>query len=114
MSTLTHPLQHISGKHHDRRLKNHEGTVSIGGRAITHLRVADDIDGLAGAEEEPEKLVECLDKASKAYGMEISAEKTKLSFSTLRIKYVLTSVQFLSSGHPFSSLERTVGTRLAI
>ena len=78
MSTLTHPLQHISGKHHDRRLKNHEGTVSIGGRAITHLRVADDIDGLAGAEEEPEKLVECLDKASKAYGMEISAEKTKL------------------------------------
>ena len=38
MSTLTHPLQHISGKNHDRRL----------------------------------------DKASTAYGMEISAEKTKL------------------------------------
>ena len=38
MSNLTHPLQHISGKNHDRRL----------------------------------------DKASTAYGMEISAEKTKL------------------------------------
>ena len=36
------------------------------------------IDGLAGEEEELAKLVECLDKASTAYGMEISAEKTKL------------------------------------
>ena len=77
MSTLTHPLQHISGKDHDRRLKGHEGIVSTGGRAITNLRFADDIDGLAG-EEELAKLVERLDKASKAYGMEISAEKTKL------------------------------------
>ena len=57
-------------------LEDHEGTVSIGGRAITSLRFADDIDGLAG-EEELAKLVERLDKASTAYGMEISAEKTK-------------------------------------
>ena len=34
--------------------------------------------GVAGEEEELAKLVERLDKASKAYGMEISAEKTKL------------------------------------
>ena len=33
---------------------------------------------LAGEEEELAKLVECLDKASTAYGMEISVEKTKL------------------------------------
>ena len=59
-------------------LEHHEGTVSIGGRAITNLRFADDIDGLAGAEEELAKLNECLDKASTAYGMEIGAEKTKL------------------------------------
>ena len=59
-------------------LKNHEGTVSIGGRTITNLRFADDIDGLAEEEEELAKLVEHLDKASTAYGMEISAEKTKL------------------------------------
>ena len=38
-------------------LKNHEGTVSIAGRAITSLRFADDIDGLAGEEEELAKLV---------------------------------------------------------
>ena len=40
--------------------------------------VAEDIDGLAGEEEELANLVERLDKASTAYGMEISAEKTKL------------------------------------
>ena len=59
-------------------LENHEGTVSIGGRTVTNLRVIDDVDGLAGEEEELAKLVECLDKASTAYGMEISAEKAKL------------------------------------
>ena len=57
---------------------DHECTVIIGGRTITNLRIADDIDGLAGEEEESEKLVERLDKASTACGMEISAVKTKL------------------------------------
>ena len=53
-------------------LEDHEGTVSIGGRTIiTNLRFADDIDGLAGEEEELANLVERLDKASTAYGMEI-------------------------------------------
>ena len=59
-------------------LEDHEGTVSIGGRTTTNLRFADDIDGIAGEEEELAKLIERLDKASTAYGMEISAEKIKL------------------------------------
>ena len=59
-------------------LEDHEGTVSFGGRTITNFRFADDIDGLAGEEEELANLVECLDKASTAYSMEISAKKTKL------------------------------------
>ena len=58
-------------------LEDHEGTVSIGGRTITKLRFADDIDGLAWEEEELANSVERLNKASTAYGMEISAEKTK-------------------------------------
>ena len=33
-------------------LEDDEGTVSIGGRTITNLRFADDIDGLAGEEED--------------------------------------------------------------
>ena len=53
-------------------LEDHEGTVSIGGRAVTNLRFANDIDGL-GEEEELAKLDERLDKASTAYGMEVSA-----------------------------------------
>ena len=59
-------------------LEDHGGTASVGGRTNTNLRFADDIDGLAGEEAELANLVERLDKASTAYGMEISAEKTKL------------------------------------
>ena len=45
--------------------EDYEGTVSTGGRTITNLRSADDIDGLEGEEEELAKLVvEHLDKAS--------------------------------------------------
>ena len=67
-------------------LEDHEGTASIGGRTITNLRFADDIDGLAGEEQELANLVERLDKASTAYGMEISAEKTKLMTNNQRLK----------------------------
>ena len=44
----------------------------------TSALLMNDIDGLAGEEEELAKLAECLDKASTAYSMEISAEKTNL------------------------------------
>ena len=59
-------------------LEDHEGTVNIGGRTIANLPFADDIDDLAGEEEELAKSAEHLDKASISYGMEISAEKSKL------------------------------------
>ena len=64
MSTPTHPLQHISERITRDALEDHEGSVGIGGRTITNLSFADDIDGLAGEEEELKR--------------EISAEKTKL------------------------------------
>ena len=59
-------------------LEDHEGTSNIRGRTITNLRFADDIDGLAGEEEKLANLFERTDKAATAYGMEISARKTKL------------------------------------
>ena len=77
MSTPTRPLQHFLLMIMTDASEDHAGTVNIGSRAITNLRFADDINCLAG-EEELANLVERLDKASTAYGMEISAEKTKL------------------------------------
>ena len=59
-------------------LEDHDATVSFGGRTITNLRFDDGFVDLAGEEEELEKLIECLYKASTAYGMEIGAKKTKL------------------------------------
>ena len=67
-------------------LEDHKGTVSIVGRTITNLCFADDIECSVGEGEELAKLVEQLDKAFTAYGMEISAKKTKLmTNSTSRI-----------------------------
>ena len=58
--------------------EEHDEKVSIGGRNITNLRFADDIDALAEEEQELEALVESLHKTSKRNKMEISAEKIKL------------------------------------
>ena len=78
-------------------LEEHEGT---GGLTITNLRCADDIDGLA-AEEELAKLVERLDKASTAYGMEISAGMTKLMANEIKVNgqklETATSFKYLGS-----------------
>ena len=52
-------------------LEEHDGNVSIGGRNITNLRLAEE-------EQELEALAESLDKTCTIYKMEISAEKTKL------------------------------------
>ena len=69
-------------------LEDHEGTVSIRGRTISNLRFADDIDGLAGEEEELAKLVECVDKASTAYGMEISVTNISSGTNTeIKVKW---------------------------
>ena len=59
-------------------LEEHDGKVSIGGRNITNLRFADDLDALAEEEQGLEALVESLDKTCIRYKMQISAEKTKL------------------------------------
>ena len=59
-------------------LEDHEGTLCTGDRTITKFHFADGIDGLAGEEEELTRLVECLNKASTAYGIVVSAEKTNL------------------------------------
>ena len=78
MSSVTHPLQHFLERIMSDALEEHDGKVSIGGRNITNLRFADDIDALAEEDQELEAVVESLDKTCTWYKMEISAEKTKL------------------------------------
>ena len=58
-------------------LENFNGTISIGGRQITTLRFADDIDGTTGEEDDLTKLVHNLDTAATKFGMKISAEKPR-------------------------------------
>ena len=98
-------------------VEDHEGTVSIGCRTITNLRFADDIDGLAGKEEELAKLVECLDKASTAYSTEISAKKAKLitnntSGINTEIKVNRQKLETFTSVKYLGSLLADVGPRL--
>ena len=59
-------------------LENFNGTISIRGRTIINLRFADDIDGITGEEDKLTELVHNLDTAAAKFGMEISAEKTKI------------------------------------
>ena len=56
-------------------LEEHDGRVSIGGRNITNLRFADDLDAVAEEEQELEALVESFDKTCTKYKMEISTRR---------------------------------------
>ena len=56
-------------------LESQKGLASVGGRNITDLRFADDIDGLAGVDDELRNLVKCFDQKGRLAGnMEIIAK----------------------------------------
>jgi len=59
-------------------LESFEGNVRIGGRSINNLHFANDIDLIAGSMKELTELTERLNKSASAFGMEISAEKSKI------------------------------------
>ena len=59
-------------------LDNHVGLVNIGGKIITNLRFADDIDGLAGSESELANLIKIIDNTARAYRMEINSTNTQI------------------------------------
>ena len=65
-------------------LEDHNGTISIGGKTITNLRFADELNDLAAEEEELAKPVEHFDKASTACGIELRAKYTKLMTNNTR------------------------------
>ena len=59
-------------------LDDHEGSVSIGGRLIINFHYADDIVVNAEEEKEADVLIDCLDRTTTRYKMEISPDKTKV------------------------------------
>ena len=62
MSSVTHLFNIFLERFMSNALEEHDGKVSIGGRNITNLWFANDIDALAEEEQELEALVESLDK----------------------------------------------------
>ena len=59
-------------------LEDQSSSRAIGGRKINNLRLADNIDLIADSKSELQILTDSLEKASTAYGMEISHEKSKI------------------------------------
>ncbi|GFR90078.1 endonuclease-reverse transcriptase [Elysia marginata] len=66
-------------------LHQHSPTISIGGRPVCNLRFADDIDLIAGSQAELLVLTDRLVASSKAFGMEVSSEKSKIMVSSERV-----------------------------
>ena len=59
-------------------LTDHHSSISIGGRTISNLRFADDIDIISGTNCELQKLTDSLVLHAGYYGMEVRSEKEKL------------------------------------
>ena len=68
-------------------LEDFESTVSVGGRKVNNLRLADEIDLLGGSNEELIDLTRRLDRIATAHGMEISEEKGKVLKMGASIRY---------------------------
>ena len=58
-------------------LSGFESSISIDGRQLSNLRFADDIDLMAGSEDEHQELSTRVENSSAAYGMEVSTSKSK-------------------------------------
>ena len=64
-------------------LHNFKSTISIGGRIISNLRFADDIDLMWGNNEEWQELTDRLSNSAREYGIEISSEKSKVMVNSV-------------------------------
>ena len=60
----------------------HISTISIGGRNLSNIRFADDIDLIAGSNDELQTLINKLSNSVSLYGMQISAEKSKIMINS--------------------------------
>ena len=63
-------------------LHDQHAYIFIGGKPISSLRLADDIDVMGGSNGELQDLTNRLADRETAYGMEVSAEKSKIMTNT--------------------------------
>jgi len=64
-------------------LTDHRTTISIGGRKVCNLRFADDIDLMAGSNQELQELTYSLVHNAGKFGMEVSSEKSKVMVNSV-------------------------------
>ena len=60
----------------------HLSTISMFGRNISNLRFADDIDSIAGSNDDLQTLINELSNSTSRYGMQISAKKSKIMINS--------------------------------
>ena len=72
MLALNHPLQLVPGEDQAETIHDHHTSISIGGRPICNLRIADHIDLMGGSNNEFQDLTSRLVDKATAYGMEVS------------------------------------------
>ena len=89
-------------------LHNFNGTISINGREISNLRLADDIDLIAGTEQ-LQQLTKTLERRVRAYGMEIRAEK-----SNIMVNSRIAPSTILMNGEHLEEIKSFKYTRLII
>ena len=82
-------------------LHNFNSTISIGGRTISNLRFADDIDLMGGSNEELQELTNRLTQSSGEYGMEVSSEKSKVMKNSTNT----TPVQVMMNGQQLEEVK---------
>ena len=91
-------------------LHDFQSTISIGGRVISNLRFADDIDLMAGSNPELQDLTNRLTDRAGAYGMEVSTEKSKVlvNSTTGSTAHILMSGEQLEEVDAFKYLGATL------
>ena len=62
--------------------RNYSSSISVGGRPLWNLKYADDIDLLAGTNEELQELTDQLSRSATRHGIVISTEISKVMLNT--------------------------------
>ena len=83
-------------------LQDFNTTISIGGRPICNLRFADDIDHMGDSESELQDITTRPEEKARAYGMEVSSEKSKILVNST---YQNTPINIIMTGQNLEEVD---------